>query len=685
MKKGFTLIELLAVIVILAIIALIATPIVLNIINDTKESAIFRSAEFYLDAVEQAVINRSMITGSTYKPKVCIVQQDGNLLCDETVNLKINVKGDKPTSGEITFKDGQINKIILNISGKEVTTNSNREFEFVLAPGLYDKNNKLLLSWDELDEQYNIKTLIESDLYYGAVSIDDTIDDIKGASKLVMGESVTNIGNGVFYECENLTSITIPSSVTSIGESAFAGFESLTSITIPNSVTSIGESAFSDCTSLTSITIPSSVISIEMTAFYNCSSLVNIVVDKSNPVYDSRDGSNAIIETDTNTLIVGCKNTVIPNSVTSIGDAAFYGCSSLTSITIPSSVTSIGADAFGECSSLTSITIPNSVTSIGEFAFESCTSLKSITLPNSVTSIAEATFAWCENLTSITIPNSITSIGEFAFNGCSSLTNITIPSSVTSIEARVFYDCSSLTSIIIEEGVKNIVNFAFDGCSSLTSITIPSSVTSIGERAFSGCSSLTSIVVDEDNSVYDSRNNSNAIIETDTNTLIAGCKNTVIPNSVTSIGKHAFNGHTNLTSITIPSSVASIGVGAFMGCSSLTSIVVDEDNSVYDSRNNSNAIIETDTNTLIVGCKNTVIPNSVTSIGSSAFHSCSSLTSITIPNSITNIGDSAFNNCSSLTTINYSGTQVKWINISKGSYWDYRTPSNKVINYNYEG
>ena len=185
--------------------------------------------------------------------------------------------------------------------------------------------------------------------------------------------------------------------------------------------------------------------------------------------------------------------------VTSIGDYAFKGCDSLTSITIPDSVTSIGDWAFEYCSSLTSITIPDSVTSIGGSVFEYCSSLTSITIGNSVTSIGYRAFEYCSSLTSITIGNSVTSIGEGAFCGCDSLTSITIPDSVTSIGDWAFYDCSSLTSITIPESVTSIGEEAFRDCSSLTSITIPDSVTSIGYWAFRDCSSLTSVTFENPN------------------------------------------------------------------------------------------------------------------------------------------------------------------------------------------
>ena len=237
-----------------------------------------------------------------------------------------------------------------------------------------------------------------------------------------------------------------------------------------------------------------------------------------------------------------------------------------------------------------------SVTSIGDDAFNRCSSLTGIEIPNSVTSIGQGAFVYCSSLTSVEIGNSVTSIGDYAFSNCSSLTSVIIGNSVTSIGEGAFVYCSSLTSIQIPNSVTSIGEWALGYCSSLTSIEIGNSVTSIGNNAFAYCESLTNIVVDYDNAVYESRNGCNAIIETASNTLIAGCKNTIIPNGVTSIGDRAFNGCSSLTSIQIPNSVTSIGDWAFAYCSGLSSIE---------------------------------IPNSVTSIGDRAFYGCSSLTKIT--------------------------------------------------------
>ena len=175
-----------------------------------------------------------------------------------------------------------------------------------------------------------------------------------------------------------------------------------------------------------------------------------------------------------------------------------------------------------------SVTIEDGVTSIGEFAFYYCTSLTSVTIGNGVTHIGNAAFNECYSLASVTIPNSVTEIGNGAFNLCSDLSSVEIPSSLTVISSALFFGCTSLASITIPESVTEIGDAAFEWCTSLTSVSIPASVQSVGEGVFGSCTNLSSITVDAANAVYDSRDNCNAIIETSTNTLIAGCMSTII-------------------------------------------------------------------------------------------------------------------------------------------------------------
>ena len=260
------------------------------------------------------------------------------------------------------------------------------------------------------------------------------------------------------------------------------------------SVTSIGETAFYGCSGLTSVSIPNSVTSIGWAAFWVCSGLSSINVASGNTHYSSIDGVLYNYVQDTLIQCPGAKTSVtIPNGVTFIGWAAFFGCSSLTSVTIPNSVTSIREGAFEGCSGLTSVTIPNSVTSIGDTAFKNCSSLTSVTIPNSVTSIGNSAFYGCSSLTSVSIPSNITSIKNGTFYGCSSLTSVTIPNSVTSIGDTAFKNCSGLVSVVIGDGITNIGRNLFGDCPYLTYLTIGRSVESIENGAFLNCSLLSQI------------------------------------------------------------------------------------------------------------------------------------------------------------------------------------------------
>ena len=489
----------------------------------------------------------------------------------------------------------------------------------------YSKDGRKLLGATEgLSGAYSIKEgtrIICDRAFYSCRSLSEIVipssvtsighsafSDCQSLSEIVIPSSVTSIGDHAFYDCHSLSKIVIPSSVTSIGDSAFSSCRSLSEIVIHASVTSIGDSAFWGCSSLSEIVIPASVTSIGHGAFSWCSSLKYISIPKSviclngNPFVDWNGKlgclspnfvyeDNVLFNKDKSRIISfrnrNVESYVIPSSVTSIGNSAFYSCDSLCKIVIPSSVTSIGDHAFWGCRSLSEIVIPSSVTSIGKGAFFDCSSLSEIIIPSSVTSIGNSAFYSCTSLKYISIPKSVVCLNGNPFVDWNGKLECLSPNFV--YEDDVFFnkDKSRIISFrnrnaesyVIPSSVTSIGDSAFSGCRSLYEIVIPSSVTRIGNSAFSSCQSLSKIV---------------------------------IPSSVTSIGNSAFEHCSSLSEIIIPSSVTSIGNSAFSWCKSLSKIV---------------------------------IPSSVTSIDNSAFENCSFLSQIVIPSSFTSIGDRAFRNC----------------------------------------
>ena len=471
------------------------------------------------------------------------------------------------------------------------------------------------------------------------------------ASVTIAG-TVTSIGNYAFSGCTSLTSVTIPNSVTSIGSYVFSGCTSLTSVTIPNSVKSIGDYAFSDCTSLTSVTIPNSVTSIGSNAFYNTAYYNDESNWNNGALYISDCLINIIDDFDSTT------DYTIKGGTRIIACSAFGDCTNLTSVTIPDSVKNIGSYAFSDCASLTSITIPDSVTSIGVYAFSDCTSLTSVTIPNSVKSIGSYAFDNCSNLKSVNYNG--TKAKWKSISGYSNVSQIIKCTDgiyansntiiIDSVKYRLNDDYTAevisysgtpgnitILESVAYEGftfkVTSIGSSAFKNCTSLTSVTIPNSVTSIGSSAFSGCSNLKSVNYNGTKAKWKSisgYSNVSQIIKC-TDGIYAN-SNTIIINSV----KYRLNDDYTAQVISysgtpenitisecvsyegITFKVTSIGSSAFNNCSSLTSVT---------------------------------IPNSVTSIGSSAFSGCTSLASVTIPNSVTNISCDAFNGCSKLKKI----------------------------------
>ncbi len=429
--------------------------------------------------------------------------------------------------------------------------------------------------------------------------------------------------------------------VTEIAQNAF-NTEHITALTLPDSITKICKGAIDNCNYLTALHVPKNATLIQG-AVTDCYSLEELTVAAENASYVSV--NNCIIHKSSKTLILGCKNSIIPanGSVTKIGDYAFEGCAYLYEISIPDCVTSIGDYAFKDCTNITEISIPDSVTTIGNYAFYSC-NLLNLNIADGVKNIGNYAFRYCSKLTQITLPESVKSIGSYAFSNCTSLTTISIPASVETIGSSAFENCVNLSEINLQSGVTRINANAFKNCKSLKKVNFPASVEYIASDAFINCGGLEELTVEAGNINYSGVNN--CIIDKRSDTLILGCKNSVIPSdgSVTSIGEYAFRGCTQLISIHIPASVTTIAGGAFTGMTSLGEITVAPENSNYYVKDN--CLIEKSSKTLVLGCKGSIVPTdgSVTKIGNYAFDGCIELTDITIPKSLTHIGISAFNN-----------------------------------------
>ncbi|MBR3135723.1 MAG: leucine-rich repeat protein [Clostridia bacterium] len=394
---------------------------------------------------------------------------------------------------------------------------------------------------------------------------------------IVSGDLFLSIGNYAFAGCKALKTLSLSDHLEIIGDHAFDGCKRLTSLTLGEWVRTIGESAFESCDGLTGVTIPASVVKIGRFAFTYCNDLEWIEVENGNWYYSSIDG--VLFTRDKHELLYypfGSWTTsyTIPESVTRIGDYAFYHCVNLRNITIPPNVESIGNSAFEHCINLSRITNQAGFTSIGERAFWECYKLTSVTLPGTVTSIGSWAFYHCNNLTDINIPDSVTSIGKGVFYDCRKLSNILIPGSIESVTVSAFRSCQGLTEVTIQEGVFRIEEEAFRECVGLTTITLPNSLTSIDRSAFTDCTGLTSITVASDNQNY--KDVDGVLFTKDGKELLvypAGRAGSyTIPSSVTSISGNAFSMCTGLTSITIPSSVTIIGSYAFNGCTGLKTV-----------------------------------------------------------------------------------------------------------------
>ena len=540
---------------------------------------------------------------------------------------------------------------------------------------------------------------------------DGAFNSCTGLTEVTIPNSVTSIGSSAFSGCTGLTEVTIPNSVTTIGERAFSGCTGLTEVTILNSVTTIGNGAFNSCTGLTEVTIPNSVTTIGDGAFDSCTGLQKVIwnarnaqdlqdVLYDNPIFPDCDQLTDFVFGEEVEHIPGhlcyklrlLNTIIIPNSVTAIGERAFYNCSGLqTVIWNARNVQDLQYDVFnnilpfsgcdrltdfvfGEeveyipdylCYQLTSLkklVIGNSVTTIGKWAFYECTGLQKVTIGNSVTAIGYGAFYSCTGLTEV-IWNARNAQdfqdNSSPFSGCDRLTDFVFGEKVEHIPAYLCYQLASLKKLVIGNSVTSIGKMAFSSCTGLTEVTIPNSVTSIGSSAFSGCTGLTEVTIP--NSVtsigYLAFSGCTGLQKVIWNTRNAQClqdkfiwspfKNCdrltdfIFGEEVEHIPAYLCYNLTLLNTIVIPNSVTTIGYGAFSECRGLQKVTI----------GNSVTTIGKFAFTSCRGLQKVTIGNSVTAIGYGAFDSCSGLTEITIPNAVTTIGVWAFSSCTGLTEV----------------------------------
>jgi len=475
-----------------------------------------RADSFFVDNVVYRVLTSSTVSIERHISS----KYSGNFVIPETVTLLV------PSGSESAYETAPAWSEFKNIFACDFIGTTQEGAQ--LAISIINEDEKTAMVTGALDKSITGDLTIPAEINgYHIIAIGDNAFQSLKISSIIISEGVAAIGKSALYrssiesaklphslitidenafqDCNSLKSIVIPDNVTYIGNEAFYGCDSLLSILLPKSLIEIPESLLAGCGQLRSLNIPQSVERMDKSAFDNCDSISSIVVDVNNKIFDSRNNCNAIVETATNTLIRGCGNSKIDNTITKIGDEAFYDVSGLTSIDIPSSVTSIGSSAFSY-SDITEIIIPSSVKTIEDYAFYSCKNLSTVILSDGLTTLGASVFDSCISLHEISIPgtletiggeggdgmffnsglNSVTirkgvkHIGKYAF--CQSpITDIELPEGITTIGYGAFMNCSNLRNVKLPESLTTIEDFAFTGSSGIEIITIPKNVTSIGE------------------------------------------------------------------------------------------------------------------------------------------------------------------------------------------------------------
>ena len=522
----------------------------------------------------------------------------------------------------------------------------------------------------------------------------NTFANFTNLKTISIPKSVTDIGNGAFFGCSGLRSVTVCSDKLSLSgafpdsknvenliyadgctKAVSTGLTSATEVILPETLQTIDASAFANFTNLKSVTIPRNVTSIGSRAFSGSSNVENLIY---------ADGCTKAMSTG----LTSVSEVSLPQTLQSIDAGAFMNFTNLETIFIPKSVTSIGENAFSNCSGLTSVHISDlaawckiafgdssksgSVSNplgIAHHLFLNGEEVKDLVIPNNVSSIGYIAFWACHCLTSVTIPNDVTNIDKSAFASCNSLASVTIGDGVTNIDSWAFYNCKALATLNIGSSVTNIGDGAFNNCVSLNSVTIPRNVTKIGNKAFAGCTGLSSVTVCTDNMSLsgmfpDSKNVEKLIYGEGctkaVSTGLTSVSEVVLPKTLQTIDANTFYNFRNLKEITIPQSVTSIGENAFYGCSNLASVkVLVTDYSDFCTNKIVNLIksrigkpfmlIDENGNEI----KDFRIPEGVTTVGEYAFCNCSGLTSVLIPSSVTSISQQAFSGCNNVEKLIY--------------------------------
>ncbi|MBQ4387665.1 MAG: leucine-rich repeat protein [Prevotella sp.] len=460
--------------------------------------------------------------------------------------------------------------------------------------------------------------------------------------------------------CYNINNSTLTASVTYRGTNYISDLAQnfyVGDIKVPSSftynkksysVTKIDEYAFYGCSKITSLSMPNSIVEIGKRAFVACKGLIRIE---------------------------------FPNSIVEIPSGAFIDCSNLESISFGSSLKVIKDNAFLRCYSLKTLYIPPTVTSIAADAFRDCRELVSVIIDSPKIGIQNSSFIGCDKISSLSF--NCEQIGSW-FKGISSIKRVTFNSNVKIISHDAFYGCSGIESIQFPNSISSIERAAFKNCQSLLSLDIGSSIVTIGDGAFAGCNNLTTIKVESGNQVYDSREGCNAIIESETNTLILGSSKAFIPNTVKAIGTSAFEGCTNLTTITIPESVNSIGTAAFAYANNLKEVTMSDNiteiggeafRGTAISSIKLPKVLEMINMRAFYGCENLTemdIETPVWYIGTEAFLGCKNLETLHIGSSVRRIGLKAFKGCTKLKNLNIDDLET-WCKIDFGQKIDDET------------